>query len=302
MKELSPAARALVDAHRSDRTLTPADRERIKNDVMLRVAALGATATVAANLTTKVAASGTAKSAGVSLASKLALVALSVTAVTGVVSVSVRAVRARAHANPAPSATEQSAVAPEPAPAASTAVVAAPATAPKRPAAAIRRVAVTTPVAHRERRPAVTPDLAAVPAGSAAASSTHADQAKAIQDPPEPAKAIPTTTPTAPPPPAASVVVPPDPEPELRVVRQARDDLRAGRPASAYRRLEEFDGQRGAGMLGEERRALSAIALCQWQPGPQARARAAAFLRSSPESPLAIRVRSACAQASKASP
>ena len=47
MKDLSPAARELVDAHRSDRTLTPADRKRIKRDVMLRVAALGATTAVA---------------------------------------------------------------------------------------------------------------------------------------------------------------------------------------------------------------------------------------------------------------
>ncbi|HSS37906.1 MAG TPA: hypothetical protein VLT58_03980 [Polyangia bacterium] len=96
--------------------------------------------------------------------------------------------------------------------------------------------------------------------------------------------------------PAATVVVPPDPEPELRALRDARDDLRAGRPASAYRRLDDFARQRGGGMLAQERSALSAIARCQWQPGPQARARAAEFLRTSPESPLAIRVRSACAR------
>lgn len=295
MKDLSPAARALVDAHRLDRTLTSADRKRIKDDVMLRVATLGATTAVAAELTTKIATHAAAKSAAMSLASKVALVALSVTAVTGVVSVSVRALRARPPSSPKASETERATIAapaigPEPVPAASRAAVAPPAPVPPRPPTATRRVAVATPAAHLERRLAATPEVAAVPAGSAPVDSAHRDQVRTIDDPPKPATAPPT------------VVVPPDPEPELRVLRQARDDLRAGRPASAYRRLDEFDRQRGAGMLAEERRALSAIALCQWQPGTQARARAAEFLRSSPESPLAIRVRSACAQGSKASP
>ncbi|HVY37332.1 MAG TPA: hypothetical protein VHM31_05335 [Polyangia bacterium] len=328
MKELSPAARALVDAHRSDRTLTSAERKRIKNDVMLRAAAMGATTAVAAKLTTSATANsagmsagmsagtsaGTSASmsAGMSLASKVAVVALSVTAVTGVVSVSVRALRARAHPHATPSETSPPAMGREPpqavsAPAprptegttvarsatatpASWAAVATPAAVPARATAAARRVAVAAPAARRARRPAATPDVAAVPAASAAIGPASRDQVKASNDPPQPSTA------------AAPRVVPPDPEPELRVVRQARDDLRAGRPATAYRRLEEFDRQRGPGMLTEERQALSAIALCQWQPGGQARARAAEFLRSSPESPLAIRVRSACAQGSKASP
>jgi len=314
MKDLSPAARELVDAHRSDRTLTSADRKRIKDGVMVRVAALGATTAVAAELTTKVATTATVKAAGVSLASKVAVVALSVTVVAGVASVSVRALRARAPSHPTASETpartigrESDVVAPAPrpadgpttrstvaapttVPAASGAVVAAPATVRPRAATATRRVAVATPAARLERRPAVTAEATAVPAGSAATDSAHRDPVKTTDDPPK--------TPTA----AAPRVVPPDPEPELRVLRQARDDLRAGHPASAYRRLDEFDRQASAGVLAQERRALSAIALCQWQPGGQARARAAEFLRSAPESPLAIRVRSACAPASKASP
>jgi hypothetical protein len=141
------------------------------------------------------------------------------------------------------------------------------------------------------RRPAATLELpAASPASSAAVDARQPDPDKAINEPPEK------------PAPAATHVVPPDPEAELRALREARDDLRAGRPASAYRRLDDFDRQRGGGMLAQERNALLAIALCQWQPGTQAQARAAEFLRTSPESPLAIRVRSACAQASKASP
>ena len=329
MKDLSPAARDLVDAHRSDRTLTSADRKRIKDDVMLRVAALGATTAVAAELTTKVATNVAAKAAGVSLASKVAVVALSVTAVAGVVSVSVRALRARAPSNPTPTersartirqepevvvpaprptekSTEKSTTsstvaapttAPGRGPAASRAVVAAPATVPARATTATRRVALAAPAPHLERRPAVTREVAAVPAGSTPVDSAHRDQVKTLDDPPKTTTTTTTTTTTA-----ATVVVPPDPEPELRVLRQARDDLRGGRPASAYRRLDDFDRHASGGMLAQERSALSAIALCQWQPGAEARARAAEFLRSSPESPLAIRVRSACAQASKASP
>jgi hypothetical protein len=83
-------------------------------------------------------------------------------------------------------------------------------------------------------------------------------------------------------------------DPELRVLRQAQDDLRAGLPAQALRRLQDFERRFGAGSLGQERQAIAAIALCQAQLGPAARARAEAFLRSAPQSPLAARVRAAC--------
>ena len=310
MDDLSPAARELVDSHRTDRTLTPADRKRIKHKLMLRVAAAGATTAVA----TKASATVAAKAAGMSLASKVVVVALGVTAVTGVVSVSLWALRAPAPSNRTPSAisvrTMSDVVAPAPGPAAPTAaptvavpatapapalaaspaVVAAPASAPARTPASAPRVAVAAPASAPARRPAATAEVVAAPASSTAIDSRPRDPGKTINEPPE--NPAPATTP----------VVPPDPEPELRALREARDDLRAGRPASAYRRLDDFARQRGGGMLAQERSALSAIALCQWQPGPQAQARAAEFLRSSPESPLAIRVRSACAQASKASP
>jgi hypothetical protein len=85
-----------------------------------------------------------------------------------------------------------------------------------------------------------------------------------------------------------------DPEPELQVLRQAREDLRAGLPESAYRRLVDYDRQHGQGVLAQERHAFSVIAFCKWRPGSEARARAAEFLRSAPESPLAERVRSEC--------
>jgi hypothetical protein len=83
-------------------------------------------------------------------------------------------------------------------------------------------------------------------------------------------------------------------DPELTVLRQAQEDLRAGLPAQALRRLAEFDRRFGKGTLNEERRAIGAIALCQAHPGPAAQVQAARFLQAVPQSPLAGRVRSAC--------
>jgi len=83
-------------------------------------------------------------------------------------------------------------------------------------------------------------------------------------------------------------------DPELTVLRQAQEDLRVGLPARALRRLAEYDSRFSKGTLDQERRAIEAIALCQVQPGPAARARAESFLRLAPQSPLAGRVRAAC--------
>jgi hypothetical protein len=93
---------------------------------------------------------------------------------------------------------------------------------------------------------------------------------------------------------SAATAAPLDPEPELRVLRQAREELRAGLAESAYRRLVDYDRQHGQGVLGQERQALAVIALCKWRPGSEAQARATEFLRSAPESPLAARVHSEC--------
>ena len=83
-------------------------------------------------------------------------------------------------------------------------------------------------------------------------------------------------------------------DPELTALRQAQEDLRAGLPAQALRRLAEYDRRFGKGTLNQERRAIGAIALCQLHPGPAAQAQAERFLRFAPESPLAERVRAAC--------
>jgi hypothetical protein len=150
------------------------------------------------------------------------------------------------------------------------------------------------PADARPARPATTPEVAVAPASSGWVDSGRADPVKKVD---APAAVSPPETPTQ----AAARAETSDPEPELRVLRQARDDLRSGRPASAYRRLEDFNRQRPGGMLAQERSALSAIALCQAQPGREAQERAAQFLRRSPESPLAARVKSACQPAPKPS-
>jgi hypothetical protein len=217
----------------------------MKQKLMLRVATLGA----------GTAATGTAL--GMSLASKIALLALGVTVVAGAGSFSLWALRGRAPSDvesPTQSFLPQ---APE----------------TVRPA------------------PVATPEGAIVPADGLPIDKGGSDHVKKIgKRPAVPAAANPGP---AAPPGAAS-----DPEPELRVLREAREDLRAGRPESAYRRLEEYGRQHSVGMLTQERKALSVIALCHWQPGPEAQARASEFLRISPDSPLAKRVRSACEKTS----
>jgi len=311
MKELSPAARALVESHRTDRLLTVAARARIKQELMLRVSTLGATTTVA----------GTA-AAGMSFASKVVLVALGVTGAAGVGALSVWALRSPAPAHVTPAETSVPTVrdvaaatpAPELNPAATPMVpTAAPGTVPAlRPMARPARVAaasaralgprpVTTatvaraPAGARAPPPATMPVVAAALASSASVDPGRRDRLKKIDE-----RAVVTAaempTPTVP------RVEAPDPEPELRTLREARDDLRAGHPTSAYRRLEDFNRQNPGGMLAQERSALSAIALCQAEPGREARARAAEFLRRLPESPLAARVKSACEPAHEPEP
>ena len=244
MNELSPQAKELVESHRRSRGLSSADRERLKQKLMLRVATLGATT----------AATGTA--VGMSLASKIALVALGVTAVAGGGTFSLWALRGRAPAD----------------------------------------VALPThsalPMAPKmvEPAPVETSEGAIAPADGVSNNRVDTEHAKKTGQ-------RPTLKAGANPIPAATSVAAFDPEPELRVLREAREDLRAGRPESVYRRLDEYGRQHSVGMLTQERNALSAIALCQWQPGPEAQARAAEFLRISPDSPLAKRVRSACEKA-----
>ena len=297
MKELGPTAREFLETHRRNGLLTDAARARIKQQVMVRVSTVGTGAAVAG------------KAAGMSLASKVVLVALGVTGVVGAGSLSLRALR-----SPAPSQGTRAETAAPPArdvggTALAPAPVATPSVAPAAPGAASALARPAVPARASTAAPALVPRAvsARAPTGSAVARAPRPavasvafpssgavdlgrhDPARNMDDPPV------VSAQESPTPPAARVEGP-DPEPELRALREARDDLRAGRPASAYRRLEDFRRQNPGGMLAQERSALSAIALCEAQPGRAAEARAAEFLRRSPESPLAARVKSACAR------
>jgi hypothetical protein len=219
----------------------------MKQKLMLRVATLGA----------GTAATGTAL--GMSLASKIALVALVVTAVAGAGSFSLWVLRGHAPTDVVSPTQSSLPMAP----------------AKVEPASGAREKGAIAPV-----------DVVPMDKGGSAMDKGGSEHAKKVGKRP----AVMTANSS----PAAAAF---DPEPELRVLREAREDLRAGRSESAYRRLEEFGRLHSVGMLTQERKALSAMALCHWQPGPEAQARAAEFLRTSPDSPLAKRVRSACDKA-----
>jgi hypothetical protein len=81
---------------------------------------------------------------------------------------------------------------------------------------------------------------------------------------------------------------------EVALLKRAREELRMHRPESTLETLAEYDRLFGRGILVEERQAIAAIALCQAEPGPAARAQAEAFMRRAPASPLRERVRAAC--------
>ena len=81
---------------------------------------------------------------------------------------------------------------------------------------------------------------------------------------------------------------------EVVQLRRAHEALRDGKPALALRILDDYDRAFPQGALTEERAAIAAIATCQEQPGPKARAQAQSFLRRAPSSLLGERVRSAC--------
>jgi hypothetical protein len=233
MSELSPKARAIVEAGRNPKVFTGADRDRIRRGVRLRMTALGAVTTTA----------GTA--IAMSPAAKIVLVTVAATLLGGG-AVSFWALRER---TPGPGA------------------AARPSSGPQAPASAL------PPPAAR---------------AAATGTATESGDAEKTNGPRRASRRV--TTDKAVPPLDA----------ELTVLKQAREDLRAGRPGSAHQRLTDYDRRYGDGPLAQERQALSAIALCQWRPGAEAQTRAADFLRDRPESPLANRVRAACKQTSPA--
>jgi hypothetical protein len=110
-----------------------------------------------------------------------------------------------------------------------------------------------------------------------------------------------SSAPTAAPPTAAigapaSVAPPRSPlEEETALLGEAQAALRQGRTDVALRALDQHGQKFGAGALRDERIGTRILVLCSTGRIDEARAEAARFLRESPRSPMAARVRASCA-------
>ncbi len=137
--------------------------------------------------------------------------------------------------------------------------------------------------------PQAQPAVTVLAPATTAAEPAPSPPAMAVTEEPPPAPAakpvlIANKPKVAPPPPASTL------EDELRALREAHVALRDGRPSEA---LSIVDGIKGSS-LGPERAATRALALCALGRA-DGQATAEKFLASHPSSPLAPRVRAACA-------
>jgi hypothetical protein len=82
---------------------------------------------------------------------------------------------------------------------------------------------------------------------------------------------------------------------EVALLGRAQQAMREGRADHALEILGEHDRRFGSGALAEEAQAARVLALCEAGRRAEARALGARFLARSPDSPLAARVRAACA-------
>ncbi|HET9955866.1 MAG TPA: tetratricopeptide repeat protein [Polyangiaceae bacterium] len=94
----------------------------------------------------------------------------------------------------------------------------------------------------------------------------------------------------------ASVSAGSDLSEEARALAEAQRALSRGAPRVALSLLAEQSQAFPTGALREERAAARIFALCASGDAARARSEAARFLRNSPHSPLAARVRAACAK------
>ena len=95
-----------------------------------------------------------------------------------------------------------------------------------------------------------------------------------------------------------SAVSEPDPDTlreEIELVQKANSALRSGKPEQAQALLDQHGEKFGSGALREEREAARILALCALGKHREAQAAAAKFLRESPRSIQAARVRASCA-------
>jgi hypothetical protein len=83
---------------------------------------------------------------------------------------------------------------------------------------------------------------------------------------------------------------------ELVLIRRALTSLRDGEPIRALAQLDEHAARYPSGSFSTERRGLRVVALCEAGRGDEGERERAAFLKSAAGSPIAARVRSACAE------
>ncbi len=271
MSDLGPEAKNLLRDAMDGDDLAPADKARLRGQLLARVAVAGAAGAGAA-LATKSAAAK-AGSAALGAGASLAPPAAAVTAVVGssllpkvglavllVGTLAGGAVAVRGSSAPTSAPVEQVQVAPN-------RVQDAPKTI--APPERVAPVAETAPPVAAE--PAPTNPPSAPPARAAA---------------PRSAPNV-----AAPVPPAASASTL---EAETRLLRGARDALQAGDGARALSILDQHALAFPSGALSEERTAQRVFALCALGRVDAARAEAGVFLAAHPSSPLASRVRSSC--------
>jgi hypothetical protein len=165
--------------------------------------------------------------------------------------------------------------------------------APSAPAAALSPAARPRPVEERARSLHPTPEVAVAPAPSVpaparpSAETPPARTTVAEAQPDAPSPVLPEVLPEAPPSVAESA------REELALLSKARAALRAGDAASA---LSALDAKaRGDARFTAERRALRVQALCAAGRVAEARAEAAALLRSEPSSLQRAAVARSCA-------
>ncbi len=84
---------------------------------------------------------------------------------------------------------------------------------------------------------------------------------------------------------------------EVAVLRIARSKLNGGDAAGALAALNDYERERPAGALGQERAVVRVLALCQLGRTEEARHAGELLIRLAPDSPTAKRLRGTCAVA-----
>lgn len=264
MSELGPDARSIVDAGRDADDPTAADRARVRGALTRALAAPAAGAPLPPR------AGGDLATAAAKTAASPALKILAALAVIGAVGAALTLGRSRPAEAP-PAAPAPSAAAAEPPPARE------PAPPREAPASSAQAPAALAP---------------------ASAAPLPADAPSALARPAAPREASVAPAPSATPSAAPAVAPPPGEDPlavEIRRLREVHGALKDGDPNRALALLDENSAASAQGELREERAAARVLALCKLGRTAEATSEAARFLRESPRSPLADRVRASCA-------